>query len=486
MKKVFFGFLGFAAMVCLICGTVFADYNNVTIYVNDKVVQSSQPGVVINDTTFVPVRVVSESLGCNVKWNEAEQCVTIIKENSILNMTIGSVNVTDGTDAVYQLPEAPFVLNDSVTMVPVRFVSEKLGMSVKWDETSTTVFINSDLSYKNITNLPVYYKASFEDKLTNIINYNFNGDFYQAQAIIGLVTDSEIESARIINPIGLAEFYVQKETTERNIQLMANGLPNEIEQQLADTRAYLDNAINLYNQGLYYEAADALSDFYLYRTTPVLVDEYNQLVSDIQVQINYLPYRTLNDIRKMVENGDYYGAYARVNAFLEQGNLSDDVRNTAEILKGEIEDEIAAYERSLEVVGYRYVTNVANAVNFRQKPNTSSTIITTIPYGTRVGYVEDANSEYARVKYDNMYGYVAKFYLSNYSPPKQYSAIRYVWRSGAVEMLDQPKSGAGVILTLAAETPVGLIEIVSDTYARVDYDGNQGYIRRDQLVLSIQ
>ena len=153
-------------------------------------------------------------------------------------------------------------LNDSVTMVPVRFVSEKLGMSVKWDETSTTVFINSDSSYSNITNLPVYYKASFEDKLTNIINYNFNGDFYQAQAIIGLVTDSEIESARIINPIGLAEFYTQKkETTERNIQLMANGLPNEIEQQLADTRAYLDNAINLYNQGLYYEAADALSDF---------------------------------------------------------------------------------------------------------------------------------------------------------------------------------------------------------------------------------
>ena len=192
MKKVFFSFLGFAAMVCLICGTVFADYNNVTIYVNDKVVQSSQPGVVINDTTFVPVRIVSETLGCTVEWNEAEQCVTITKENIILNMTIGSVNVTDGTDAVYQLPEAPFVLNDSVTMVPVRFVSEKLGMSVKWDETSTTVFINSDSSYNNITNLPVYYKASFEDKLTNIINYNFNGDFYQAQAIIGLVTDSEI------------------------------------------------------------------------------------------------------------------------------------------------------------------------------------------------------------------------------------------------------------------------------------------------------
>ena len=329
-------------------------------------------------------------------------------------------------------------------------------------------------------------EASFEDKLTNIINYNFNGDFYQAQAIIGLVTDSEIESARIINPIGLAEFYTQKETTERNIQLMANGLPNEIEQQLADTRAYLDNAINLYNQGLYYEAADALSDFYLYRTIPALVDEYNQLVSDIKEQINYLPYRTLNDIRKMVENGDYYGAYARVNAFLEQGNLSDDVRNTAEILRGEIEDEIAAYERSQEVVGYRYVTNVANAVNFRQKPSASSTIITTIPYGTRIGYVEDANSEYARVKYDNMYGYVAKFYLSNYSPPKQYSAVRYVWRSGAVEMLDQPRSGAGIILTLAAETPVGLVEIVSDTYARVDYDGNQGYIRRDQLVLSVQ
>lgn len=37
------------------------------------------PPMLVDDRTLVPLRAISESLGCNVEWNEAEQTVYITK-----------------------------------------------------------------------------------------------------------------------------------------------------------------------------------------------------------------------------------------------------------------------------------------------------------------------------------------------------------------------------------------------------------------------
>jgi hypothetical protein len=54
-------------------------------------------------------------------------------------MTIGSKTITvDGTES--DMDVAPFIQN-SRTFVPIRFVSEALGCTVEWDDATKTVTI---------------------------------------------------------------------------------------------------------------------------------------------------------------------------------------------------------------------------------------------------------------------------------------------------------------------------------------------------------
>ncbi len=81
-------------------------------------------GVMQNGTTFVPVRVISESFGKEVKWDEPTQQVTI--EDIVL--TINNKTAKDGAKDV-KLSQAPFV-DGGVTYVPLRFIAESLDKEV--------------------------------------------------------------------------------------------------------------------------------------------------------------------------------------------------------------------------------------------------------------------------------------------------------------------------------------------------------------------
>ncbi len=474
------------AMLALGCVFAQADEETVNIYVNDQPVVITDAadkiplGVVVGaGTTMVRARVVTEALGCTVTWDEASQGVVIANDTIWFAMKIGSTDVYDAAGNKYTLPEAPILYNDEITMMPVRFISEQMGLPVEWDQTTGTVFINSEVSFKNVENSPLYHKTQFDEKLAQIKQLNETGDYYGAQSVISSTTQDEISAAQTLEPTALGEFYVQKGVTERNVALMAAGQPNDIEAELLKTREYLDNAEALYNKRLYYEAENALGQFYTMKTTPALMDEYQQLLDDIRTQIDKLPYDTLKDIEKVIESGDYYGAHARITAFLAQTNLPDDLRKEAEGVKEDIEQSIKNYERSQQVVGYRYVTNVSHGVNFHQTADEKSQVLATVPYGTRVDYVE-MSDDFARVKYNNMYGYIMNFYLTQIQPPTQASAMRYIDADG-VSIMGQPKDGAKAEMAVPKDAAVGLIEVSVNGYARIDYNGTQGYVLRTQL-----
>ncbi len=102
-----------------------------TIYVNDKEIENDVAPVIINDRTLVPVRVITETLGGDVEWNEDAKTVTLNIDGETITMTIG-VELED-----YGV--APTIIDDR-TYVPIRFVAEKLGAVVTWvDETKEVV-----------------------------------------------------------------------------------------------------------------------------------------------------------------------------------------------------------------------------------------------------------------------------------------------------------------------------------------------------------
>lgn len=101
----------------------------------------TEPFVDTAGNTMVPIRFVSEKLGAEVKWDNAKQIVTISFKGKTIVMPVGSKTVTVDGQAVTLTTSA--TKKEGRVMVPLRFVSEALNAEVKWDGSSYAINIVS-------------------------------------------------------------------------------------------------------------------------------------------------------------------------------------------------------------------------------------------------------------------------------------------------------------------------------------------------------
>lgn len=128
------------AATMLVSSALYAQ--NINVMINGKTIKDAVSPVQKNNTTLVPLRVISENLGAEVKWNGQAKTVTITQGDKVIVLKIGQKTATvNGEKKTLDL--APERTADGVTMVPVRFVSENLNTTVKWDKASKTVIITS-------------------------------------------------------------------------------------------------------------------------------------------------------------------------------------------------------------------------------------------------------------------------------------------------------------------------------------------------------
>jgi len=92
--------------------------------------------------TMVPIRFISEALGAEVKWEEITKGITITLGDTVIAMQVGSTTVMVNGKS-YTI-DAPPVIKNGRTFVPIRFISEHLGAKVDWDESTRTVTITRD------------------------------------------------------------------------------------------------------------------------------------------------------------------------------------------------------------------------------------------------------------------------------------------------------------------------------------------------------
>lgn len=101
---------------------------------------TNQVPVIIEGRTLVPMRDIFEALDCGIEWNALNQTVTATdKNNNVIEMTIGK-NVIKKNGEEISLDVPPQIINDS-TMVPVRAVSESLDLPVEWNDAEKIVSI---------------------------------------------------------------------------------------------------------------------------------------------------------------------------------------------------------------------------------------------------------------------------------------------------------------------------------------------------------
>ena len=89
--------------------------------------------------TLVPVRFVSEGLGANVLWVDNTRQVIITQPGVEIILTIGSA--TAYVNGIAQTLDCPAEITGNTTFVPLRFVSETLGAKVTYNESLKRISI---------------------------------------------------------------------------------------------------------------------------------------------------------------------------------------------------------------------------------------------------------------------------------------------------------------------------------------------------------
>ncbi|WP_339298575.1 copper amine oxidase N-terminal domain-containing protein [Paenibacillus sp. FSL R5-0623] len=99
--------------------------------------------ITVKNTTFVPLRYVSEELDAEVKWTKGSNQIVVIDDitGDEIVLTVGSKKATVAGKEV-TLVESAYVGKDGKTYVPLRFVAESLGATVDKEQETGWIYID--------------------------------------------------------------------------------------------------------------------------------------------------------------------------------------------------------------------------------------------------------------------------------------------------------------------------------------------------------
>jgi hypothetical protein len=111
---------------------------------NDVDTEMPTPFINSSGITMVPARYVTEQFGAEVQWNGDLNEITIIDNITgapIVFQLDSNTAYVNGTQV--QL-ESPAILKNDSTYVPLRFLTDALGSKINWDESTHTIHISRD------------------------------------------------------------------------------------------------------------------------------------------------------------------------------------------------------------------------------------------------------------------------------------------------------------------------------------------------------
>ena len=112
----------------------------VKVKLNGEYLSFATPPVIKDDRTLIPVRFLYERAGAEVIWNHENRSVTILHNENKIELAIGdSVAYVNGEAKTMDVPAA---LLGNKTMIPLRFISEELGFNVEWNEAEYTAEVS--------------------------------------------------------------------------------------------------------------------------------------------------------------------------------------------------------------------------------------------------------------------------------------------------------------------------------------------------------
>ncbi|MBW4081680.1 stalk domain-containing protein [Paenibacillus sp. S150] len=122
-------------------GTAAMSIGSKSITVNGTKKAIDVAPIVKDGTTYVPIKVVLDAFGGSAAWDQNTKKIMVLRGAKALDLTVNKKEyVLNGKRQSAEV--APLILQGR-TLVPLRLVSEQLGLTVKWEQKTKTVTIES-------------------------------------------------------------------------------------------------------------------------------------------------------------------------------------------------------------------------------------------------------------------------------------------------------------------------------------------------------
>jgi len=218
----------------LTVGTVSAEEKQITVLIDGEKVEFDAQPVIKNDRVMVPMRKIFEKLGVEVLWDPVfERVIVNYNESDQVIMYINYEEVFKN-GLQMKVDAAPFI-SENRTYVPLRFVSEILGMSVEWSDSAYTVYIVPQhkgmtlIPFGEFLNVPSPYSVNRNYKTLEYVNKNG-----VATAKYSLNGESQADFERYVLIMEAAGFKNVKKADETDNTVIFYGNSYVVKQQLPE------------------------------------------------------------------------------------------------------------------------------------------------------------------------------------------------------------------------------------------------------------
>jgi len=161
MKKIILGIL---LVCCLASLGMTVGASDITAVYNGEMIWFDTPPMMVNDRVMVPMRAIFERLGATVEWNQEDRTATAYDSDTLVHVTLDSDTMWVNGNAVKL--DAPAMIKNGRTLVPVRAVAEAFDNNVFWGSKSNRVYITDyaivDLLGEPITTIERLFGGDYE------------------------------------------------------------------------------------------------------------------------------------------------------------------------------------------------------------------------------------------------------------------------------------------------------------------------------------
>ncbi|CAM3974070.1 N-acetylmuramoyl-L-alanine amidase [Paenibacillus alkaliterrae] len=142
------------------------------LYLNGQPLTSDVNPQIVNESTIVPVRTISEGLGYPIEWDNATKTVTVYNGQAVIKLKLND-SVAKVNDQQVQM-DTPASIVKGTTLVPLRFIGEQFGLDFEWKQAEKEVHIYEKPMEPEVPTSPEVPKES-EETTGWITQVSFDG-----------------------------------------------------------------------------------------------------------------------------------------------------------------------------------------------------------------------------------------------------------------------------------------------------------------------